>query len=166
MDSLLARIFAGVLTLFAVGGVVLYMAGANESSKVSQTTQDIAVLSTNVRSQFMQSSTGYMNFNSGNQGILVTAGNIFPADMVKSGNVVDAWGNPVSYSPVAGNLQFSISIGGANLGTSACSKLATSLNGYNQMIVGGTTFTPSTPADGVSAAAACSSGTNITLTYQ
>ena len=169
MEGILGRIMATVLGLIALGGVILLMGTANDSSRISQTGQDMGTLATNVRSQFQQSSTLYQNFTTANQAALISAG-VIPPDMVKAGAVVDAWNDAVALAPatpagMAANSAFTITVGGASLTAQSCAKVVTSLTGYLSLVVGGQTFNQANLPDPTTAAAGCGTSTTITLTY-
>lgn len=162
MDSILGRIAATVLGLLLLAAVGLGIYRAFSGNKVSQMTTDVALLQTNARAQFSQGGNGYANFkvNAGAPaaGLLATDGTsaVIPADMISGGVVHDAWGNPVTIAPAGtGNSSFTLSFGGANMTASQCTQLATSLNGYQSLTIGATTFTPSNQPDSVTAGAAC-----------
>ena len=170
MESILGRIMATVLGLLAIGGVVLLMSTATDSSRISQTGQDLGVLSTNTRSQFQQSQTLYANFSNANAAVLVQS-NVIPADMWRGGNIVDQWNNPVTIQPatptgMVANSAFEIQMGGANLSAASCSKLVTSLTGYLTLTVNSVIFSQNNLPDPTTAGAACSGSTNIIIVYQ
>lgn len=171
MEGILGRIMATVLGLIALGGVVLLMSTATDSSRISQSGQDMGTLATNVRSQFQQSSSLYANFTNANIAALISSG-VIPPDMVKSGTMVDAWNDPVTIQPstpagMVPNSAFSVTVGGGSLSAESCSKLVTSLTGYYSLTVGGTTFNTANPPDPTIAGTACGSGSTVmTIIYQ
>lgn len=170
MESILGRIVATVFGLLALGGVVLLMATATDSSRISQTGQDLGVLVTNTRAQFQQSQTLYANFTNANAAVLVQS-NVIPSDMWRSGAIVDQWNDPVTISAttptgMATNSAFQIQLGGPNLSAASCTKLVTSLTGYTSLTVNSVVFNQSNLPDPTVAGSACSTSTNITIVYQ
>lgn len=171
MEGILGRIMATVLGLIALGGVVLLMSTASDSSRISQSGQDLGTLATNTRSQFQQSGTLYANFSNANASSLISSG-VIPPDMVKGGAIVDAWNDPVTIAPttpagMVANSAFSVQIGGGSLSAESCAKLVTALTGYYSLTVGGATFSTANPPDPTTAGPACSSGSTVmTLIYQ
>ena len=170
MESILGRIMATVYGLLALGGVILLMSTALDSSRISQTGQDMGVLATNTRSQFQQSQTLYANFTNANAAVLVQS-NIIPADMWRAGAIVDQWNDPVTISAttptgMATNSAFQVQLGGANLSAASCTKLVTALTGYMSLTVNGVVFDQSNLPDPTAAGSACATSTTITLVYQ
>lgn len=168
MEGILGRIMATVLGLIALGGVVLLMATATDSSRISQTGQDLGTLVTNARSQFQQSSTLYTNFTTGNTASLISAG-VVPPDMVKNGVIADAWNNQILLAPTGtNNSEMQIILGGNALSVESCTKLITSLTGYVSLTTNGgpNVFSSANPPDSVSANTDCTASTQITAVYQ
>ncbi|WP_297501604.1 type 4 pilus major pilin [Ferrovum sp.] len=162
MERVIGAVIAVILGLIALAGVVYEGGQAMTNSKSNALLSDMAALSTNAHSQFMQSNTGYTNFTTTNTPALITAG-ILPADMNKSGIATDQWGNAMAFSGT--NAQFTITVGGANMPQDACTSVVTGMQNYQSMSVNGNTFTPAAPPDAVSAANACTAGASIAVTY-
>lgn len=163
MDSILGRVVAAILGLLALGGVIYAGGQALGGNKVSQMTNDVAQVVNNARSQMSQNSLGYTNFTTANTAPLITAG-IFPADMNRGGVIVDAWGNAVTFAPIANGQQFTLTWGGAGMTADQCSKLASSMQGYISLKVNATTW--AIPPDAVAAGTACGGGTTFVGTFQ
>lgn len=174
MDSLLGRIAATVLGLLLLGAVGLGIYKAFSGNKVSQTINDVAQLQTNARAQYSQGSSGYNNFvvNAGapQAGLVNSNGtsSVIPTDMLRGGNVVDAWGNPVTIGPASNGQQFTMQFGGGGMTADQCSQVLTSLSGYVSVATStGQTFSGSNLPDATTAGAACQNdGETITVTMQ
>ena len=166
MEGILGRIVAVVLGLLALAGVGVVATNAFSGNKASNVTSDITQVITNARAQFTQGGNGYTNFTTANNSALITAG-IFPPDMTRGATIVDPWGNTVTIASASAASQGVISFGGGNSETAKqCVAVATSLKDFVTLSVNGTTFTPTTLPDPVSAAAACSATATFVLTFQ
>ena len=165
MDSVLGRIAATVLTLLVLAAVGLGIYKAFSGNKVAQTVTDLSMLVNNARAQYSQGNGGYTAFvvTNGNAGALINANGtsaIIPTDMIRGGQVVDAWGNPVTISSFNNGSQFNVSFGGNGVTASQCAQLLTEISGYTAIAASGSPpFTTSWPPNATTAAGACTGAT-------
>ena len=166
MDSVLGRIAATVLTLLVLAAVGLGIYKAFSGNKVAQTVTDLSMLVNSARAQYSQGNGGYTAFavTNGNAGALINSNGtsaIIPSDMIRGGQVVDAWGNTVSIVSLNNGSQFRVDLGGNGVTASQCAQLLTEINGYVWIGVtnGATVFTPAAPPNATTAAGACTGAT-------
>ena len=165
MERILGAVAAVVLALIAMAGVALAIHHAFTGSTSQNVVSDMTQVVENARQGF-EGPTGYTNFTTANEPAMITS-SMFPSDMVQNGNVVDAWGNPVTLAPANNNTEGVVTFGGGGSEDAGeCATVVVGLKDYISLSVGGTTFTPSTPPDKVSAGNACSAGLQIAMTFQ
>lgn len=143
---------AGILGITALMGVF----GDNFGSTVN-------VIAQNARSGFVASNQGYTNFTSANVSKML---NIFPKSVLRNGTTpTDPWGNAMTFASANNATQGVITSGGGVTETvDGCASAAQHMSGYDTLVVGTTTFTPTNAPDASTAGSACASGT-ATLVY-
>jgi hypothetical protein len=166
MDSILGFFAGRGMQLAAIAGVALLIAATVIIMTSGNMVSDLTFIMTQARSELGQSNNGYTNFTNGNSAGLINAG-VFPSTWNKSGTIYDRWGNEVTLGSTANGVQGEVTFGGGGTETaSSCTDVATKLNGYSTLQIGGTTFTPSTMPDAATAGTACTGQPTLALTFQ
>ncbi|WP_175700978.1 type 4 pilus major pilin [Burkholderia ambifaria] len=164
MREFFGSLYGQIITVFSLIAIITLGGNIFSTDKgVSQAT-DVGVLVTNARQQLGASPNGYAGFTDANVADLIRAG-VIPATMVRNGALVDRWKGAINISNQSNGGQGVITLNGINI-ASDCAKLVTTLgNGYDSVIVGGTTFNKDNPSDGQRAGAACNGQTTVTVVF-
>ncbi|CAB3730623.1 hypothetical protein LMG22037_05550 [Paraburkholderia phenoliruptrix] len=166
MDSILGFFAGRGMQLAAMAGVALLIAAVVVIMGSGNMVSDLTFIMTQSRAQLAQGNNGYANFTNANASGLIGAG-VFPSTWNKSGTLYDRWGNAVTLASTANGVQGQVTFGGGGTETtSSCSSVASNLNGYSSLQIGGKTFTPSSMPDAATAGTACAGQPTLTLTFQ
>ena len=144
MESTFGRIISGFLGLLALAAVVVLGYESTTKSNDAGTVAAIFSLAQNVRGDYANNSAGYVSLSNTTA---IESGEAPPA-IVKSGALVDPWGNAMSVGAISGNVHaFQVSFGPVPTGD--CAQIASDMTSADGIQIGANS-TPLTPPYDVS----------------
>lgn len=162
MESTFGRIISGFLGLLALAAVVVLGYEAMTKSNDAGTVAAIFSLAQNVRGDYANNTAGYGTLSNAT---VIDAGEAPPA-IVKSGALVDPWGNPMSVGAISGNVHaFQVSFGPVPTGD--CAQIASDMTSADGIQIGASASPVTPPYDIGALTAACvkANGGPMTLMY-
>ena len=162
MESTFGRIISGFLGLLALAAVVVLGYESTTKSNDAGTVAAIFSLAQNVRGDYANNSAGYVSLSNTTA---IESGEAPPA-IVKSGALVDPWGNAMSVGAISGNVHaFQVSFGPVPTGD--CAQIASDMTSADGIQIGANSTPLTPPYDVGSMSTACvgANGGPITLMY-